>query len=327
MRELWASFQNRLLMFTGSVRNLNRPLRLLAIAAAVVAIAFILFFLLEKVFIYFFAATYVDAIADAWDLNKNLANATVWLVFAATVVLFGFVFSFSRTKRLIGIVGVVGLLIGQSLLVWLGTSGAFFDRSGRAAKCYVITRDEVHFRERAGIDPVTGRECRPVTPEIVERLSAYAAGKRPERITSQQVTFFSVRTGEPIVWFYKKADGSIELFDLMGFHPETGEELLPITRPVVSQWRAEVEQRNAQEARRPPAIVDLDKYPPFDSVTGEPTVWYRKLDDGSFNFYDRPGFDPQTGDRLLPITRDVIADWQGYKKNLALSAAISSPVM
>ncbi len=45
------------------------------------------------------------------------------------------------------------------------------------------------------------------------------------------------RTGEPIVWFSKNTGGSIELFDLMGFHPITGEELLPITRDVVETWK------------------------------------------------------------------------------------------
>ena len=101
--------------------------------------------------------------------------------------------------------------------------------------CYVITREGVSYGYKAGIDPVTGKECREIKPGLLERLREYEKGKRPTRITEdvKKITFFDPRTGEPIVWYFKRPDGTIELFDLMGFHPETGEELLPVDKDVV----------------------------------------------------------------------------------------------
>ena len=103
MREFWASLLTRL----SKAAVVNRPLRLLTFIIGGVVIAYAIFFILEKISIYLFATSYVDGIAEAWDLNKNLANAIVWLIFAATFVVFGFAFSFSRRKRLIGIVAIL----------------------------------------------------------------------------------------------------------------------------------------------------------------------------------------------------------------------------
>jgi hypothetical protein len=242
----------------------------------------------------------------AWDVNKNLANGLFWIVFASTILFAAYALSFSRTKRVIGIIGVLVLLVGQSLLVWLGTRDQPFDRSGIATKCYVITRDAIIYRERSGVDPATGRECRPVTVEIAERLTAYQQGRRPARVQTDAPVFFDLRTGNPVIWFYQASDGTIELFDLMGFHPETGDELLPITKQVVELWKEQKEQ----EARRAPQRVDLSKYAPFDQITGKPRVWYRQSEIGDFEFYDRPGYHPQSGEALKIITVEVLNEWR-----------------
>jgi hypothetical protein len=54
--------------------------------------------------------------------------------------------------------------------------------SGTAKQCYVVTRDDIRYGEKPGIDPVAGRECRPLTAEVIERLRAYKWGNRPKRI-------------------------------------------------------------------------------------------------------------------------------------------------
>ena len=86
------------------------------------------------------------------------------------------------------------------------------------ARCYVVTGDAVQYGDKPGIDPVTGKECREITPGLLERLREYEKGRRPNRITSSEVTFFDPRTGAPIVWYSAWKSGEIELFDLMGFH-------------------------------------------------------------------------------------------------------------
>src|SRR5262249_56143500 len=108
----------------------------------------------------------------------------------------------------------------------------------------------------AGMDPETGRECRLVTTGLIERLKEYAEGKRPVRIKALQPEFFDPRTGEPIVW-YVDHGGTIEIFDLMGYHPETSEELLPVTPEIVDRWKAQ----QAQSSKKQPTLVDPETHP------------------------------------------------------------------
>jgi hypothetical protein len=184
-------------------------------------------------------------------------------------------------------------------------SNLFDPVSGQGEKCYVVTRDDIQFGERPGVDPATGRPCRPVTPEVLERIRAYNWGNRPRKIEATDPTFFSLRTGEAVVWYSKKENGVVELFDLMGFDPDTGEELLPVTREVVALWK-----KQNQPARQPPQPIDPDKYAPFDPVSGKPRAWYSRTGAGEYHFYDNPGYDPRTGDPLAVVTRDVIDAWR-----------------
>src|SRR5262249_51147084 len=95
----------------------------------------------------------------------------------------------------------------------------------------------------------------------------YKEGKRPERIYDEQPDFFDPRTGEPIIWFWKGRSGIIELFNLMGFHPEPGEELQPVTPDVVDEFKEQIarkkqeekrEQEEEERKRRPPQRIDPD---------------------------------------------------------------------
>jgi hypothetical protein len=205
----------------------------------------------------------------------------------------------------------------------------FDPNSENPTKCYIVTRDDIQYGEKPGIDPATGRECRPVTADVIERIGAYKGGDRPKRIESGDPTFFSLRTGEPIVWFHKNKDGEIELFDLMGFDPETGDELMPISKQVVSVWREQEKRRKEDEsrrrqeaARRAPQVVDPDKYDPFDPLTGKPRVWYSRDEQGHYQFYDNPGFDPRTGEALAIITRDILDQWSRSRRQQTQSCYV-----
>jgi hypothetical protein len=154
------------------------------------------------------------------------------LSFAAIIFFAGYAFSFNKRKRMIGALGFLALLVGHSLVL---------SRSDNLmTKCYVVTRDEIKVLNRVGVDPQTGLTCRLLTPEMAEKVREYQGGKRPTKIGGLPVVFFSTLTGEPIVWFTKgTAPHSIELFDLMGFNPRTGEELKPVTR----QWWRTVQNK------------------------------------------------------------------------------------
>jgi hypothetical protein len=179
-----------------------------------------------------------------------------------------------------------------------------WERSQKNAKqCYIIQRDArspVIYRDHVpGIDSETGRECRSVTTALIERLNEYADGKRPRKITARQPEFFDPRTSEPIVWYVDHV-GSIEIFDLMGYHPETSEELLPVTPEIVDRWNAQ----QAQRSRKPPTRVDPNTHPFFDPKTGRPNIWHSPGENGALEFFDGPGFHPRTGRALTEITHD-----------------------
>lgn len=173
-------------------------------------------------------------------------------------------------------------------------------------ECYVLTKDGVKYGRRLGLDIETGRQCRPIAPELLERLRAYEAGRRPARVDERTPTFFDPRSGEPVLWYAKSGSGEIELFDLMGFHPVTGEELLPVTREAADSW-------NRQIARRVPKQVDPDAYDLFDPLTGKTRAWYARNLSGQHVFYDAPGFDPRTGDALQPVDREFLQSWKAER--------------
>jgi hypothetical protein len=170
-------------------------------------------------------------------------------------------------------------------------------------QCYIIQRDAqppVIYRDHPpGIDPETGRECRLVTIGLVERLNEYANGKRPGKIKVTPSEFFDPRTSEPIVWYVDRG-GTIEIFDLLGHHPETGEELLAVTPEIVDRWKAQ----QAQAARRSPRRVDPEKHDFFDPKTGKPNIWYSPGENGALEFFDGPGFHPRSGKALTEITEE-----------------------
>src|SRR5262249_45819681 len=150
--------------------NLSSPLRLVLIGAVFVVVALLLVWLVDKILLYLIARSYVDQIAEVFDLNKYLATAIAWLVFAAIIVLTRYAVSFSKSRRRAALAGLLALVVGNYLVLWIGTSGEIINPSGKGTKCYVITRDSIIYREHPGIDPTTGRECKHVTPELVEKL-------------------------------------------------------------------------------------------------------------------------------------------------------------
>src|SRR5262249_10287834 len=101
--------------------------------------------------------------------------------------------------------------------------------------------------------------------------------------------------------------GLIEAFDLMGFNPDTGQELLPITQDVALLWK--------QQSDAPQEIFPDENFVFFDAVTGKPTAWYRRENAGSFKFFNRPGFNPRTGEPLLVVDRDVLSQWSKYRSD------------
>ena len=286
--------------------------RVAVIVVACVVVGGLVFWLCNELVYFYMARSYSEELADAYDLNRGFTRAVLWASFAAIVIFAGYSFSFSKWKRQAGYAGILTLLIGHSLL--LGHMDANFRKNGAAEKCYVMTRTSIKLLNRVGIDPETGLECRPLTPQIAEKIKLYKDGYRAKQITVNEPTFFDPTTGEPVVWYSKNDRGQIDLFDLMGFHPQTGEELIPVTRDVVQAWK----QQAAKVVRRVPVRVnDPEKVGFFEPTTGAAKIWYWQNQSGPYEFYDGPGFHPTSGESFKIVTREIIADWRQQQEAIA----------
>lgn len=278
--------------------------------------AIALLWVVDKLFLFYLTRSYIDEIAYVFNLNAHYAKAISLFVFMAVVFFVGKI-GLSRRGRLIGVWGLVALLAAHSLLIGVGVKNQYFDRSGKAIKCYVITREgDVRFLEHGGVDPETGRLCRDATPETLERLTAYKNGRRPHRLADNEAKdFYELRTGEPIIWYGKAKSGEIQLFNLMGFHPDTGEELLPVTAAIVEAFKSQRSERQqrAERRQRPPRPVDPETSQFFDPATGEPQVWYWQDSEGNYEFFDAKGFHPSTGEPLTPVDRTTLSKWRRQK--------------
>lgn len=306
-----ATLREFLSSIASSFSNLGFATRNVLTGILALVAAYFLLTIVDKLIYFYLAKSYVDEISEAYDLNKHLASALVFLTFLAAAFCGRYLWSFSKRKRLIGIAGLLALLIGHSLAMWGATRNATISAKGVSLKCYVITRDgHVIYRERPGIDPSTGRECRPVTPDLVERLSQYEKGRRPQRIATFDPTFFDPRSGDPIVWYTRTRANAIELFDLMGFDPDTGDDLKPITKEIVDEWKNQISQQAQQLSRCSPRRVDPASFVFFDSQTGNPRGWYWKDANNNYEFYDCAGYRPENGDELQPVTREIINTWK-----------------
>ena len=284
---------------------------LLATVAIAVA-AILLLWAVDRILLFFFAQSYVEEIAQAFNLDQHFARALALVVWALLIFFLSKLFSLSTASRRFGFFGLLAFLVGHALLLSHGTRDQYFkSKSGKATKCYVLTREgEVRYLENPGVDPVTGRTCRVYTQETAERLQAYAKGKRPERISEVEPDFFDLRTGEPIVWYWKDRDGRVELFNLMGFHPESGEELQPVNAEVIKAYKDQTQRKISPPQR----IEDIEGYILFDSATGRPRVWFWRGPNGEYEFFDNPGFNPTNGEALKQFTSEEIARWKKEKQ-------------
>jgi hypothetical protein len=101
----------------------------------------------------------------------------------------------------------------------------------------------------------------------------------------------------------------------MGFHPETGEELRPITKEIVEKWKNQSPDRRPAD-RPPPRRVDHpETFAFFDPLTGEPRAWYWRGVDGAYEFYDSPGYQPRTGEKLSPVTQEIVNAYEKEKRD------------
>jgi len=83
--------------------------------------------------------------------------------------------------------------------------------------------------------------------------------------------------------------------------------------PSTSHIPAEVPNQN-----RPSAESKLVNYSPGMQLfggDGRPVAWYYKDRSGAIELYDAPGYHLRTGEKLLPITREIATELQRIARN------------
>ena len=135
------STRNIFTSISAKLSTLGPKVRLLVVFGAVILIAYILLWLADKLVFFYLTKSYVDEVVAVLDINKYFARALVFLLFAMVVFFAGYTWSFSKRNRLIAVVGILSLLSGHSVVLGYATRNQYFDPSGKAIKCYVLTRD------------------------------------------------------------------------------------------------------------------------------------------------------------------------------------------
>jgi hypothetical protein len=115
------------------------------------------------------------------------------------------------------------------------------------------------------------------------------------------VMYFASLDAYAYKWCAETPEG-IKTFDGPGKDPVYGIEAKPCAFEQIVTIR-ETEKGISGPQRL--QIGDVKQFAFFDPITGKPRVWYYKSPDGSYEFYDRVGKHPGTGNDLRPIDQDT----------------------
>lgn len=223
------------------------PLLLLLVVG--VAMLYFLVPAFEFRLVWGFYRGYAETLANLTGINHYLITALslaafVPFYYGVTLLLYH---PFDRRKRWLG-VGILLLLgIGYNVSLYAATRHTTFAFSGgQSHRYYAITPSGVHFFDRAGVDPTYGIPLQPVTSENVRQLELLAKGEFvPANPTT--VRFFNPNTGKAELWYYKTPEGAFEFYTQPGFHPGTGQALMPVTQEIYLEWKRSYDAAKKKE--------------------------------------------------------------------------------
>jgi hypothetical protein len=113
--------------------------------------------------------------------------------------------------------------------------------------------------------------------------------------------YFAHSGKESLKWYALTPEG-VRYYDSPGVDTVYGIPLKPVTPEVIKNLKL-WENKNI-------SLVDPHKATFFNPITGEPQAWYYLYPDGAFEFYDKPGYHPITGDPLKPVTKQIYFEWK-----------------
>jgi hypothetical protein len=109
------------------------------------------------------------------------------------------------------------------------------------------------------------------------------------------------QTGAALKYCANRPDGTLFCLDHAGVDPITQTKLIPMSASL-----AEVEFRRNKGLVPKRITLPLAEVVFFDTLTGQPKVWVHEDDQGCFDLFDNSGADPQSGEPLSKITKEIV---------------------
>jgi hypothetical protein len=166
-------------------------------------------------------------------------------------------------------------------------------------------RDEGYFTsDTPGKDPVTGYILKPVTPEVARKIKLWKKGKEDfKRVDPRTTPFFNPISNNPEVWYYRHPDGTWDFYNKPGSHPDTGNELKPITPEAALLWKQEEKKGSAKSDPGEQDSRSTHKTPDYggqgsrlpEKVQGPPPLRERKINAEELKDLINPGAATQSG--------------------------------
>lgn len=231
-------------------------------------------------------------LAEGARINTWLARAVVALVFVVWMYYGAEMFSLRAERRRRGMAGFCVVVSLFCLGMFLRTGEwSFAPDTGKPQQCYVVRYDgSIYVSDHPGHDPVTGLQLEPMTPAMRAKID------ETRLAADQQELFFDPLSGQPLKW-YSEVGGTVRIFTVGGFDRTYGIPLRPVTQEVVKRYL---------QQGGPPKLVGDKEASFFDPSTGEPTKYYCRSPEG-IRVFDAPGYDPEYGTRLAPVTPEIVA--------------------
>lgn len=205
-----------------------------------VAICFAIYVLARLIAIPFGYGFFIDYLSSDFGLQDVYARPFAIALTALTVavtptLLFAALFGY-RAKQVF--VWILGSSIIMATATYFFTGDVYFDRvTGKAQKCYAKTLEGFKFSSTCDFDPKLGVRFQKITSDVMKEIVFWQRNGTLKDIPSiNDGQYFDPLTGESIVWYSLRPDGSMHLFSLPGFDQTTGEILKPITKKVINEY-------------------------------------------------------------------------------------------